>query len=170
MSLADGGSIPPRIRPDFQVEELDTITRSLGVPLLCLRAEEVSACHRDRHFWTNLPAFSLCELLQQQQQPDYLLERGRMLCTARCGKAFCIVAHANAFNIVKDHHDKQGLCHTQPEPARTSWQVEAIHEELPLSVCNPLSSLKADKGPHAPGLATIKLCSDDLTPQLHPPR
>ena len=59
--------------------------------------------------------------------------------------------------------------HSQPEPARTSWQVEAIHEVLPLSVCNPLGSLKADKGPHAPVLATINLCSDDLTPQLHMP-
>ena len=45
-----------------------------------------------------------------------------------------------------------------------------MHEVLPLSVCNPLGSLEADKGPHAPVLATINLCSDDLTPQLHTPR
>jgi hypothetical protein len=40
-----------------------------------------------------------------------------------------------------------------------------------LSVCNPLGSLEADKGPHAPVLATINLRSarDDLTPQLHTP-
>ena len=45
-----------------------------------------------------------------------------------------------------------------------------MHEVLPLSVCNPLGSLEADKGPHAPVLATINLCSDDLTHQLHTPR
>ena len=37
-------------------------------------------------------------------------------------------------------------------------------------MCNPLGSLEADKGLHAPVLATINLCSDDLTPQLHTPR
>jgi hypothetical protein len=52
----------------------------------------------------------------------------------------------------------------------TGWQVEAVHEVLPLSVCNPLGSLEADKGPYAPVLATINLCSDNLTPQLHTPR
>ena len=30
--------------------------------------------------------------------------------------------------------------------------------------------IKADKGPHAPVLAKINLCSDDLKPQLHTPR
>ena len=41
------------------------------------------------------------------------------------------------------------------------WQVEALHEALVLSLCDPFSSfgsLEADKGPHAPVFATINLC------------
>ena len=55
-------------------------------------------------------------------------------------------------------------------PAHTGRQVEDLHEALELSVCNSIGSLEADKGPHAPVLATINLNSVNLTPQLDTPR
>lgn len=50
----------------------DTITRTLGVSPLRLRASYITACRRDRYFWTNLPP---CHLRKPKAAKNARLQR-----------------------------------------------------------------------------------------------
>lgn len=84
----------------------DEITRLLGVTPLRLRAEHVSACHRDRYFWTNLRVQHLVPPSTMPLYSDALEGGATPIKRSRLGKAYCIVASASTFNLVMDCAEK----------------------------------------------------------------